>query len=427
MVSTHQPAVGVSVTLKQLKVQWLTHHNDCGRGFEVSQCTTKLKARCFSVCVSAPTTGWKDATRCRAHAKVIGDDVDSVTIHSVNLMHTCSHSASRKRNYLTRDIAEVSDALSLHKPTATKEGNTKQCIKMVKASTGVTLKKGQALLAVRKQCNETLEAQIGQCFWTPSLFKVFNEDDPAGTHIRETRPTTWMSDNNELNQFHRCHWALSAVKDFWDEAHTGLVICDGTFTRSTAFKHVLLIACAFDGNNQLVILAVAIALGENAESWVWFKEPPEEDFPGFSVWMSDADKRITSGAFAASQSQSIVDFLISRCIRHMAENCRESCETGTMNEDHKKLIVQLAKSRTQDIHQQRLEAIKNENEAWAQWLDTRRDEFATFRFLERGHSRCGKVTSNGVENIDSALSDQRGFPIVCMTRAIVECQQKSFV
>ena len=132
----------------------------------------------------------------------------------------------------------------------------------------------------------------------------------------------------------------------------------------------MLIAATFDGNNQVTVLAFAVVEVENAENWVWFKQCLDQDFPGYKVWMSDADKGITSNAFAMSMSQSTGDdeFVLSRCARHLAENCREACK-GTMNESQKSLIILLAKSRTQDIYTKRLEGIKALNEDWAVYLD----------------------------------------------------------
>jgi hypothetical protein len=95
---------------------------------------------------------------------------------------------------------------------------------------------------------------------------------------------------------------------------------------------------------------------ENADNWVWFKEQLEEDFPGNEVWMSDADKGIQSNVFSLSLSQSLDQFVLSCCARHLAENCHENCK-GPMNETHKKLIINLAKSMTEVVYSRRLDAI----------------------------------------------------------------------
>ena len=63
-------------------------------------------------------------------------------------------------------------------------------------------------------------------------------------------------------------------------------------------------------------------------------------------------KVLQAALFAMSMSQDIegnTDFVLSRCARHLAENCREAC-SGRMNEDHKVMIIDLAKSRTEDVY-----------------------------------------------------------------------------
>jgi hypothetical protein len=81
-----------------------------------------------------------------------------------------------------------------------------------------------------------------------------------------------------------------------------------------------------------------------------------------------------SEAFSFSMSQSdSEDFVLSRCARHLAENCKENCKSGSMNEEHKNMIViDLVKARTEEDYQQRLDSIRQVNNAWADWLDERK-------------------------------------------------------
>ena len=425
MASSIQLTLGSSGSLSAIKSQWLKHNQSTGFQVQVSQNVEKPKARHFSVCHSAPKTGWKSAVGCRAHVKAVGTSREEMKITSCDLVHTCvaiGNNVQRKRNYLTRDISEVSEVVDLCQPTTTKEGDTKQFISMTKAATGISVKNGQANLAVRSKSHNTIEAQMGQHFWLPSLFAACKEDDPVGTFKLESIPCRWDQDSQH---FCRCHVALSFAKRFWKHGRIDLVICDGTHTRGSAFKHIILFAVTFDGNNQLVTLAFAIVAVENSDDWVWFKECLDDDFPGHDVWMSDADKGIHSNAFSISMSQTQDEFVLSRCTRHLAENCRETCE-GPMNEHQKNMIIRLAKARTQTQCQERLSEIEAINEQWAQCLHSRQDEFATVSFLNRGCRRFGKVTSNGVENINSALSAARSLPTVHMIQEIVQCQQEKF-
>lgn len=420
MSSTFQLAVGARGTLRDLKAAWIKKNNDTGFHVKVSQSMLKPKSRYFSVCFSAPASKWKETEGCRAHVKAVGDSPDDMAITSVNTIHTCGTLSGRKRNYLTRDIANVSNVLELYQPTASRSGNAAQFMTITQAATGISMKKGQACLAIREKCNDTIEAQIGQYFWLPSLFKCYEECDPAGTYILEHTHCPW---NEEFHQFYRCYACLSTAKTFWRNGGIKMTICDGTHTRSSAFKHIILIAVTFDGNDQVIILAFAVVSVENADNWVWFKERLDEDFPGYNVWMSDADKGIRSNQFSLSMSQSSDTFVLSRCARHMAENCKEQCKTGVMNEEVKNLIISLAKARTEEQYESRLSDIMERNSAWGEWLDNRKEEFATVAFLDRGVRRFGKVTSNGVENVNGALSDIRTLPIVAMIEAMLKYQR----
>ena len=421
-MSNLQLAVGSTGSLSWLKSRWLKLNHESGYQVQVSQNIAKPKARYFSVCFSSPKTGWKlDGDHCKAHVRASGENQDIMKITSIDINHTCGvDQRRRKRNYLTRDIADVSDLVGIYEPTTSKEGNTKQFIQMTKKATGMSLKKGQATLAIRQKCNDSMEALIGQYMLLPSLFWAYSFTDPFGSYIIEDSPCPW---NQELKQFTRCYICLSIAKRFWSNDGIRLVLCDGTFNKTRGFRHIILIACTFDGNNQVIILAFAIVDTENADNWVWFKECLDGDFPGYAVWMSDADKGITSNAFALSMSQSdgSTEFVLSRCARHLAENCREAC-TGRMNEEHKSMIINLAKSRTEDIYNKRLEAIRSINEQWANYLHDKRSQFVSAFFLEEGISRCGKVTSNGVKNVNGALTGSRTLPILDMIEDMVKYQ-----
>lgn len=416
---------GAVGTLSEIRGAWLQHNNSSGFSVHVSMNHVKPKARFLSVCCSTPRVGWNKATGCRAHVRAVGNTRESMTITSVDLVHTCGNGPKRKRNYLTRDISEVSPVLELYQPTTSKAGNAQQFASMAKTATGVSVKNGQASLAIRAKSNNTIEAQIGQYMFIPSLFRAYTEDDPAGTFCYETFLCHW---DRTLKQFHRCYIALSFAKTFWKHARIPIVICDGTHTRGgIAFKHIILIACTFDGNNQVTILAFAIVPVEDADNWTWFKVKLDADFPGYTIWISDADKGIRSQQFSLSLSQTTEDdVVVSRCTRHLSDNCRENCKSGPMNNDHQLMILNLAKARTHELYNVRLEAIRDINEPWADYLDRRSDEFCTFSFLQRGHKRYGKVTSNGVENINGAIVDERSYPIVLMIQGIVKYQQGKF-
>jgi MULE transposase domain len=424
MSSTQQLLLGAKLSSGELRAKWLKLNHDSGHCVKIVQSIEKPKARYFSVCYSAPKTGWKAALdTCRCHVKAIGCSSDEMEIVSIDTTHSCSKTDSsnkRKRNYRTTEICRVSDILSVYEPA--KSGNTKQFAAMTKAATGVTIKNGQANLAVKSKSDDTVEAQMGQYFWLRSLFRIYQESDPDGRYLLEECSCLWAQ---QLKQFKRCYVTLSIAKHFWSCAGIGLICCDGTFTKNNCFKQIVLLATTFDANNQIVVLAMGIVDVENGDNWAWFKECLESDFPGIEVWMSDADKGIYSNTFSLSLSQSVTAFALSRCARHLAENCRENC-AGTMNEEQKKLITELAKSRTEDVYQKRLENIRKLNRQWAEWLDPRKEEFAAVSFLERGYRRWGKVTSNGVETINGVFGEARSYPIVYLIEHVLQYQREKY-
>ena len=200
------------------------------------------------------------------------------------------------------------------------------------------------------------------------------------------------------------------MKEFWRQSCIRFVTIDGTFTKLNDFKHTIMLAVTYDANNNLVVLAMGICDVENEPNWVWFQEHLQRDFEGFTLIMSDADKGITSEGFSQSLSQYDEDAVTSRCVRHLSENLREAFPYQ-LNETHKLMILSLAKSRTEEVYQERLGKIAAIHHEWGEWLDARKEQFVTKFFLDKGIPRWGKVTSNGVENMNSSFLGIRERPI----------------
>lgn len=88
------------------------------------------------------------------------------------------------------------------------------------------------------------------------------------------------------------------------------------------------------------------------------------------------------------------------------------------------MILLLAKSRTQDVCDKHISGIRAIHEPWVDYLDKHKEQCMTHCFLARGVRRFGKVMSDGVENVNSSLSNAHSFPIVYMVGAIVRHQQE---
>ena len=103
----------------------------------------------------------------------------------------------------------------------------------------------------------------------PSLFLAYAAADANATFIIKDTPCTWDA---TLKHVSRAYICLSFAKHFWSNAGINLILCDGMFTKTRGFCHIVLIAATFDGNNQVTILAFAVVDIKNAENWVWFKQ-----------------------------------------------------------------------------------------------------------------------------------------------------------
>ena len=173
MSSTQLLAIGNRGSLNQIKASWLKFNNENGYQFHIAyniKPNERRKERFHAVCYTAPRVKWEECNGCKAHIKAIGDTREDMTITELNMTHTCGREqSSRKRNYRMADIVCASDVLELYEPTQKREGNAKQFIQMTKKVTGVTVKTGQAQLAVKGKRHDSLEAQMGQYFWIPSL------------------------------------------------------------------------------------------------------------------------------------------------------------------------------------------------------------------------------------------------------------------
>ena len=79
--------------------------------------------------------------------------------------------------------------------------------------------------------------------------------------------------------------------------------------------------------------------------------------------------------------QSEDEFVLFRCAWYLTENCCESFK-ATMPQKAKDLILVIAKARTEDVYQQCLQQLRNMNGEWANYVDRRKDKFATVSFLQ---------------------------------------------
>jgi hypothetical protein len=97
-----------------------------------------------------------------------------------------------------------------------------------------------------------------------------------------------------------------------------------------------------------------------------------------------------------------------------------------MNETHKVMIIELAKSFTEEIYQKGLETIAAINSSWAEWLYEGRKQYVCAFFLNDGYCRWGKVTSNAVESINGFFGEACSFLIVYLIEHMVKYQREKY-
>ena len=101
MASSNQLVLGFTGKLSTIKTLWMKHNKHTGYDTKVAQNIRSPKARHFSVCCSALTTGWKLASCCGAHVEAIGDTQEVMSIVSLELSHSCDGAEKRKRGHFT--------------------------------------------------------------------------------------------------------------------------------------------------------------------------------------------------------------------------------------------------------------------------------------------------------------------------------------
>lgn len=225
--------------------------------------------------------------------------------------------------------------------------------------------------------------------------------------VLETQPCVW---DGLLDQFTRCYVSFSFAKYAWNVGSTRVITIDGTFTTSHVFNHVILLAVTYDRNNQMLLLAYAICNVENESNWTWFGEQLARDFEGATAFLADFDKEIQSNAF-----QSIVNDLgakFVRCVRHMLGNARDHGVKHRIPESVATAVHTLAKCRTEQAYKTCLHSLCGLDEEMAAWFHDRKEQFATYIFLQYGKARYGKLLNNAAKQMNSAIEDLWQQPIL---------------
>jgi hypothetical protein len=113
--------------------------------------------------------------------------------------------------------------------------------------------------------------------------------------------------------------------------------------------------------------------------------------------MADYDKGIQRAQFQAILRRFHIPF--SRCLRHMLGNSSKAGNTIS-DDDVQAQVYRMAKSRSQEIFENRLSDDHELSPGVAAWFDTHRHLYAAYVFLDLKRRRFGKLLSNEAECIN---------------------------
>jgi MULE transposase domain len=373
-----------TATLEDLQGAWMKYNKEI---FDIQMMIIRSepKINLFkSGCASFKGTteeSWRNFVKeggCTAHIFVIKasrrkHDSEGCFVKSINMNHTCNgENCLRQRNYNYKYWGMASDVIKYHVASQFKGAKNLQ---ETAGNAGIKLSDRQCQNIVAIRNGRQLKVHIGQYFLLTSLFEQWQRMDPQGTYLLDTKQTSWTHDDQHLTQFHRAYVAMSASKRAWLVSGATIMFCDGTFTKSPHFKHVLMFAVTMDGNNKTLLLAYAVVFVENKDNWLWFLQALISDFPGIQVIQSDADKGIRSGD--CKQLLQLHNILPGRCVYHMYENCKKDC---TVKMEYRGKVFDLAKACTLEGYQKKkdeLSQMGNGANDVAQWFHARKNEYAT--------------------------------------------------
>lgn len=347
------------------------------------------------------------------------------SIYSFIGQHSCKDSESvRKRNYQHSQIDSTCIPLKGFVPNKrTQGGGAKQVIDIA-SKDGMAIGRGQAHSIVRTLRVDSVPVHIGQYWLLKSYFATLQDKDPGGTFKleMETKKKDW-NDWNPAPQFKRCYVAFSFTKHQWTVGSVRIIVTDGTFTKTGIFTHTILLAVTYDGNNELVLLAYAFCPKENTENWVWFLRLLKSDFPGIEILVADYDKGIQSAEYQAILFS--IQAIFGRCLKHMVGNAALAArKNNKLRPNEEATVFKLCRARTEARYKIQLEALYNLKPFLADWFDSNKDLFASYRFIERSKPRFRIITSNAAEQMNSALIEERAEPIFDSICHIGDWQKK---
>ncbi|XP_057719333.1 uncharacterized protein LOC130933731 [Arachis stenosperma] len=246
----------------------------------------------------------------------------------------------------------------------------------------------------------------------PWWLSVMVQKMPGSVVQIETRP---LYNGNEEAQgvkiLHRVFWSFNPCVRAFRHCKP-LIQVDGTHLYGK-YKGTLLVAVAQDGNHNIVPIAFALVEGETADAWYFFLRNMR-----MHVVRKDGVGMILDRheSIRAAVNRSGGDWQPPRawwmfCIRHIGSNFLRAFKVPHLQ----KLVVNIGYSRTVEEYNINYKRLEERGEAYARWCDAIGLRHWVLSFDE-GH-RCGHMTTNLIECINSVLKGARNLPVLALVRA----------
>ena len=426
---------GYGPGLEEIKPQWLRYNHRLNPRKDVVTMVSDARKglwKSICACVKGIKTikEWKAQPICHAHIFVSG-----TTVKSINLHHECSNEhVGRKRNYNAKQLHLASQDLLKTLPNSSHKGCRSEAATEYMETAekeGFSVGRGQAYKVISRLSKQPIEAQIGEFYFLQSLFQAWKRADPDGSYTLEKAPCAWKG--APMDQFQRYYMAPSISKHAWRHSQMHLFISDACETSSnwSSFQMSLLMAVTLDGNDQVVVLALALCDSDSELNWIWFLQNLMRDFAKLNVFLS------SSPHVFGDHIPNLLDLMNaapSRCVNSLISGLEKSLSLE-LTADEKKQIHQLARFASVQSYEHRLRRLSRNNPDVAAYLDAFKQEFATHCFLQSStqaqhqsphfpslatrRQRFGEVMSNATELVHSQVQEILDQPVATMTISLL--------
>lgn len=421
-------------SMEDIKVQWLRYNHGCDPRKDAIAMVSDAKKgiwKSICACVKGVKTvkDWSQNDICKAHVFV-----SKSTIKSLDLIHTCTDEhTGRKRNYNASQLHMASQELLKTIPTSNKRSRRSEAAQEYMEAAekeGFSVGKMQAYKVVIRLSRQPIEAQIGEFFLLSSLFKAWKRADPDGSYTLEKAPCSWKQQQPPTEQFQRYYIAPSTSKHAWKNSRVHFFMSDASNTSSSwsSFQMSLMMAVTLDGNNEVIVLALALCDSDSELNWIWFLQNLMRDFNKVNVFLSSSE-HVTDGNHIPNLLE-LMNAAPSRCIKSLIVSLEKSLSIE-LTPKEKELIRQLAHSTSAQEYDRQIRTISQNDPDVAVYLDKRKQQFVSHWLLQSSQDqqpqsfatnkrqRFGEIGSKASDLVHSRVQDIMDQPVASMTTSLL--------